>query len=132
MWSMGLLQPGDWKADWIGYDKPRQTAAPQAPLDQAKWIWHAADEPGNVPKCQRLFYYAFTLPQDAKIKQAEMYASADDGMKFAINGHLRITTEAKNDSWRVSQKNQRRRGNQARPQRTARAGRERHAPVTPG
>ena len=27
MWSMGLLQPDDWKADWIGYDKPRQTAA---------------------------------------------------------------------------------------------------------
>jgi hypothetical protein len=24
LWSMGLLQPGDWKAEWIGYDKPRQ------------------------------------------------------------------------------------------------------------
>jgi alpha-L-rhamnosidase len=104
MWSMGLLQPGDWKADWIGYDKPRKIVATQAPLDQAKWIWHAADEAGNAPKCQRLFYYAFTLPEDAKVKQAELSASADDGMKFAINGHLRITTEARNDSWRQARR----------------------------
>ena len=104
MWSIGLLQPGDWKAEWIGYDKPRQQAAPEAPLDQAKWIWYAADEPGNAPKCQRLFYYRFDLPDDAKVKQAEVYASADDGMKFVINGHLRITTETSNDSWRQARK----------------------------
>jgi alpha-L-rhamnosidase len=103
-WSVGLLQPDDWKADWIGFDKPRKKAAPQAPLDQAKWIWHTGDEPGNVPKCQRLFYYAFTLPEDTKVKQAEIYASADDGMKLAINGHLRLTTEAKNESWRQARK----------------------------
>ncbi len=104
IWSMGLLQPGDWKADWIGHDSPRQTTAAQAPFDQAKWIWHAADEAGNVPKCQRLFYYALTLPEEAKIKQAELYASADDGMKFDINGHIRITTEARDDSWREARK----------------------------
>ncbi len=104
MWSMGLLQPGDWQADWIGYDKPRQEILPAAPLDQAKWIWHAADEPGNVPHCQRLFFYRFNLPPDARIEQAELCASADDGMKFAINGHVRITTEPTNDSWRQARK----------------------------
>ena len=67
----GPAQPGDWKAEWIGYDQPRQTTSAGAPLGRAKWIWHAADEPGNVPKCQRLFYYTFTLPEDAKVKQAE-------------------------------------------------------------
>ena len=100
MWSMGLLQPGDWKTDWIGYDKPRQKGLQKDPLEQAKWIWHAADEPGKVPKCQRLFFYTFTLPDGVKVKQAEVCASADDGMKFAVNGHLRLTTEARNDSWR--------------------------------
>ena len=104
MWSMGLLQPDDWKAKWIGHDKPRKMAAPQAPFDQAKWIWHAGDEPGNVPQCQRLFYYAFTLPEDAKVKQAEIYATADDGMKLAINGHLRLTSEPRNESWRQARK----------------------------
>ncbi len=94
MWSMGLLQPGDWKAEWIGYDQARQRPPLAAPLGQAKWIWHAGDKPGSVPQCQRLFLCTFTLPQDAKIKDADLCASADDGMKFAINGHLRITTEA--------------------------------------
>jgi alpha-L-rhamnosidase len=106
MWSMGLLQPADWKAEWVGYDKARQRNLPEAPLSTAKWIWHAADEPGKVPKCQRLFYYTFTLPEDVKVKQAEVCASADDGMKFAINAHLRLTTEAKNDSWRQARKAQ--------------------------
>ncbi len=104
LWSMGLLQPGDWKADWIGYDQARQRNLLDAPLGTAKWIWHATDEPGQVPKCQRLFYYAFTLPPDAKVKQAEVCASADDGMRFAINGHLRLTTEPNNDSWRQARK----------------------------
>jgi alpha-L-rhamnosidase len=104
MWSMGFLQPTDWKAEWIGFDKPRQKALPEAPLGQAKWIWHAADQPGSVAKCQRLFYHAFTLPQDAKVKQAELCASADDGMKFAVNAHLRVTTEPKNDSWREARR----------------------------
>ncbi len=100
IWSMGLLQPGDWKAQWIGYDQPRLMAAPKAPFDQAKWIWHAADPAGNVPKCKRLFYFTFTLPEDAKIKQAELCASADDGMKFAVNGRVRLSTEPQNESWR--------------------------------
>ena len=106
LWSMGLLQPSDWKADWIGYDKPHQPVVQGAPLSAAKWIWHAADAPGNVPKCRRLFYYTFNLPDDAKVRQAEVCASADDGMQFAINAHLRLTTEARNDSWRQPRKAQ--------------------------
>ena len=38
------------------------------------------------------------------MKQAEICASADDGMKLAINGHLRLTTEARNESWRQARK----------------------------
>lgn len=106
LWSMGLLQPGDWKADWIGYDKPHQPVLQAAPLAAAKWIWHAADAPRNVPKCRRLFYYTFTLPEDAKVKQAEVCASADDGMQFAVNAHVRLSTEAGNDSWRQPRKAQ--------------------------
>jgi alpha-L-rhamnosidase len=103
-WSRGLLRPGDWKAEWIGYDASHQKTLTEAPLDRAKWIWHAADEPGKAPKCQRLFYFTFTLPQEVKVKQADVCASADDGMKFAVNGHVRLTTEAKNDSWRQARK----------------------------
>ncbi|MCX6923627.1 MAG: glycoside hydrolase family 78 protein [Verrucomicrobia bacterium] len=73
-------------------------------LEQAKWIWHASDEPAKVPKCQRLFICTFTIPEDAKVKQAELFAAADDAMKFAINTRLRLTTEPGNDSWRQVRK----------------------------
>ena len=46
----------------------------------------------------RLIYYTFTLPDDAKVKKAEVCASADDGMRFAVNGHVRLITEARNDN----------------------------------
>jgi alpha-L-rhamnosidase len=104
MWEMGLLRPEDWKADWIGYDKARQRPTSQAPLEGAKWIWHAADEIGNVPKCRRLFFATFTLPPGTQVKRAEVCASADDGMQFALNGHVRLTSEAKNDSWRQARR----------------------------
>jgi alpha-L-rhamnosidase len=104
MWSMGLLKPGDWKAEWIGYDRARQRPQVAAPLDGAKWIWHAADEAGNVPKCQRLFFTTFNLPPGTKIKRAELCAAADDGIKFAVNGHLRVTSDAKDESWREARK----------------------------
>lgn len=100
MFAMGLLEPGDWKAQWIGYDAPRQQVAAEASLEEAKWIWHGADGPGKAPAGQRVFYYSFTLPPDAKIKQAELCASADDAMQFAVNAHLRLTTRPVNDSWR--------------------------------
>jgi alpha-L-rhamnosidase len=95
MWAMGLLKTEDWRAQWIGYDKARQRPSTDAPLEGAKWIWHAADEIGKVPKCRRLFYATFTLPPGTKVKHAELCASADDGMQLALNGHLRLTTEAR-------------------------------------
>jgi alpha-L-rhamnosidase len=103
-WAMGLLNPEDWKAQWIGYDKARQRPASDAPLEGAKWIWHAADEAGNAPKCRRLFFASFTLPPGTKVKRADLCASADDEMQFALNGHLRLTTEAKDDSWRQARR----------------------------
>jgi alpha-L-rhamnosidase len=103
-WSMGLLKPEDWKAEWIGYDKPRQGMPQQSPLTDAKWIWHAADKAGSVPKCQRLFVARLVLPIRAALKHAEAFATADDGMTFAVNGHKVLNSEPKNDSWRDIQK----------------------------
>ena len=99
-WSMGPLKPEDWKADWIGYDKPRQGSPGKAPLADAKWIWHAADKEGNAPKCKRLFLARFGLPGGTKLKQAELFATADDAMTFAVNGHQVFATEPRDDSWR--------------------------------
>jgi alpha-L-rhamnosidase len=100
LWSMGLLAATDWKADWIGCDEFRKRAFPAASLEGAKWIWHRADEPGKAPKAERLFFSSFELPADALIKHAELYASADDAMKFVINNGHAVTTRPGNESWR--------------------------------
>lgn len=104
MWAMGALRPEDWQAQWIGYDQARQRPELAAPLDGAQWIWHAADRTGQAPKGRRLFFTTFVLPPEAKLKRAELCASADDGMQLALNGHLRVTTEPRNDSWRKAKK----------------------------
>src|ERR1017187_9475899 len=41
-WSMGLLNPGDWKAKWIGLDETAVYQHPGSPfqtLKPARWIW---------------------------------------------------------------------------------------------
>jgi alpha-L-rhamnosidase len=99
-WSMGLLNNGDWKAQWIGYDQPRLAELPEAPLAGAKWIWFANDPSGNAPPGYRLFVSTFTLPDDAKITNAVLIATADDGFKFVINTELVASQYPGNDSWK--------------------------------
>jgi len=99
-WSMGLLKPEDWKAEWIGYDKARGASTEESPLSEAKWIWHAADKAGSVPKCHRLFLARFALPGGATVKRAEAFATADDAMSFVVNGRKVLGSEPKDDSWR--------------------------------
>jgi len=85
-WSMGLLEPGDWKAQWIGYRKARQVEETEAPLDGAKWIWHAADPHPQTPRGHRVFLSTLPLPQDAKVVKAELLATAEKTYVFRLNG----------------------------------------------
>ncbi len=101
-WSMGLLDPSEWKAQWIGYDKPRnETKQEEAALDDAKWIWHADDKEANKPKAHRLFLTTLTLPDDAKVEKADLLVTADDAYKFTINGTLVASSNPGNDSWKT-------------------------------
>ncbi|MEN6495638.1 MAG: family 78 glycoside hydrolase catalytic domain [Thermoguttaceae bacterium] len=87
-WSMGLLKPTDWSAEWIGYDKQRVVDQPDAPLEDAKWIWHAADPELKAPKGPRLLVSTLTLPENARIEKAELLVAGDDTYKFVINSVL--------------------------------------------
>ncbi|MCX7824684.1 MAG: glycoside hydrolase family 78 protein [Verrucomicrobiae bacterium] len=88
MWTMGLLNADDWKAEWIGFDKHRKAALSDAPLGDAKWIWHAADKPLNAPPCHRLFIGAFHVPADAKTAKAELMVLGDDKTTIVLNTEL--------------------------------------------
>ncbi|MDR3621228.1 MAG: glycoside hydrolase family 78 protein [Paludisphaera borealis] len=91
-WTLGLLAPEDWKADWIGFDKNRgQVASSDADFGGAKWIWHAADQGADKPKGHRLFVAELEIPADAVIDEAKLLSVADDGHKFTINGTLAAT-----------------------------------------
>jgi alpha-L-rhamnosidase len=98
-WSMGLLEPADWRAHWIGYDAARLKSQSASPFAHAQWIWFAPDG-GNPPKGSRLFSREFSLPDDVKISQATLTATADDAFQFAINGQIILTNQPGNESWR--------------------------------
>ena len=102
-WSMGLLEPTDWRAEWIGYDAARLKRQPASSFDHARWIWYAADG-GTPPKGYRRFAREFVLPAGVGIAQAELTATADDAFQFAINGQVVLKNQEGTDSWRHPQK----------------------------
>src|SRR5688572_26459088 len=58
--SMGLLSPEDWRAQWIGFDEPAHKPEIKSPFDGAKWIWAGAD-PAEAPVGERFFRAHFGL-----------------------------------------------------------------------
>ncbi len=98
-WSMGPLDPSEWRrAAWIGSDRSREMDLPEAPLDGARWIWHARDTEPNKPKAHRLFVTSWRLPA-GKIQKAELIATADDFFHFTINGTQVINGAEGSGGW---------------------------------
>jgi alpha-L-rhamnosidase len=93
LWSMGLLQPADVKAKWIGLDGPMTypgtpADAPPITFDGCAWVWAA--EPGvkpreNAPPGTRFFRGRVTIPQGKVIRQAIFVISADDRCELFVN-----------------------------------------------
>ncbi|SPE54256.1 Alpha-L-rhamnosidase [Verrucomicrobia bacterium] len=82
-WSMGLLQPEDWKATWIGKDEVEKSAA----LKECSWIWFPEGQPEkSAPIATRYFRRAFELPADRAVKHAELQIAADNEFACAVNG----------------------------------------------
>ncbi len=87
-WSMGLLKPKDWAAQWIGLDiqtPPRPT--PEI-IEQAKWIWSEPGASQSAAPGQRFFRRAFHVPANWEIKKADAYVTADDFVQVFLNGVL--------------------------------------------
>ena len=91
-WTMGLLSPADWKAEWIGFDAARNAPLPEARFDGAKWLGHGEDPPMNAPAGHRLFRSILTLPAGAEIEKGELMVAADNGSKFVLNTQLVAST----------------------------------------
>ncbi len=97
-WSMGLLEKGDWKAQWIGDDRPLAKKVDGPNFRGAKWLWHPDDEYLKAPAGARFFSTEFTVPEG--VRQADLMASADDQFALSINGQEVAKSDGKTDAWR--------------------------------
>ncbi|HTY89497.1 MAG TPA: family 78 glycoside hydrolase catalytic domain [Candidatus Acidoferrum sp.] len=83
MWTMGILQPADWHAKWIGLDGESVTNY----LTNTSWIWFPAGEPAKTaPPGSNYFRRTFFLP-DNDIKRAHFELTGDSEAKGFLNGH---------------------------------------------
>ncbi|MFA6173645.1 MAG: family 78 glycoside hydrolase catalytic domain, partial [Kiritimatiellales bacterium] len=78
-WSMGLLQPADWRGKWIGKDEAEKNTV----LEGTNWIWFPEAEPAAVI---RYFRRGFELADHRIIKSAKFLVAADTIAASFING----------------------------------------------
>jgi alpha-L-rhamnosidase len=93
MWTVGLLEPEDWKAKWIGYDAEppasyKSKDKPEPPDLQAnKWIWFGEPNPQqSAPIATRFFRHTIEIPSDQKVKRARIALVADNEAVLFVNG----------------------------------------------
>ena len=91
-WSMGLLQPEDWKAQWIGYDsRPVRVVSTgkqtkNSMLEDCGWVWYPEVTPQEqIPVCRRFFRKRFHVDSLDKVKRVVMLMAADDVAVVYIN-----------------------------------------------
>ena len=87
-WTMGLLEPSDWTAKWIGRDGGDETEDATTAIKAASWIWHPGTQSASIgaPVATRYFRTTVSLPADRRVRKATLDATADDSFSAAING----------------------------------------------
>lgn len=90
MWTMGLLESGDWTADWIGYDAPaggEPAKAPPLDMGNAQWIWYPEGNPAaSAPVGEVAFRAAVPVDPERRIDEAALYLTADNWARPYLNG----------------------------------------------
>ncbi|MCD4651011.1 MAG: hypothetical protein K8S56_04405, partial [Candidatus Cloacimonetes bacterium] len=91
-WSMGLLRPQDWKAQWIGYDsRPDRVVSTSkqtknSTLEDCGWVWYPEVTPREqIPVCKRFFRKQFHIGSSDKVKRIVMLIAADDVVVVYVN-----------------------------------------------
>ncbi len=103
MWSVGILDPTEWQAKWIGFDKPydENTAAPQLTFDHCRWIWYPEGNPKQeAPAGKCWFRRAFDVRKGPGIVSARVLISVDDGFTLFLNGaRVGGTEDGEGEAW---------------------------------
>ncbi|MCL1920776.1 MAG: glycoside hydrolase family 78 protein [Kiritimatiellaeota bacterium] len=85
LWTMGLLEPGDWQGVWLGKDGEEKTVTA---LSGCRWVgFPAAGQEGVNDLCESRFYRrVFDIPEGASVTDAVLAMTGDNGFKCYING----------------------------------------------
>lgn len=101
-WTMGLLEPSDWQAEWIGY-RETSTNANDVVFDAAEWIW-SPGEPEHprksAPAGERYFRFTFPVREVRVLVGAKLLITADNQFKIYVNGKLAGESDGTDEAWR--------------------------------
>ncbi len=90
-WSMGLLQPSDWQAQWIGFDTPAPTNGTELPdearsrLQKQRWAYAPLDISKTGP-LTAFVRRSITVPSEKKLACAVLAFSPDQACAVTVNG----------------------------------------------
>jgi alpha-L-rhamnosidase len=97
-WEMGLLNPEDWKAEWISFTSGDSLSEVLSGLN---WIWFPEGDPRtSAPAEARFFRKTIIIPSGANIKDAMAFITADDQFILYINGQEVAKSVQKDFAWR--------------------------------
>jgi len=106
-WSMGILTPQEWGAQWISHTPPTPTGkgtAEAVGFKGCQWIWFPEGDPKKeVPAGKRYFRRVFDLPADAKVQWARVLVSVDDRFILFVNGKQACKSSDQEFAWREGQ-----------------------------
>jgi alpha-L-rhamnosidase len=88
------LQQADWKAEWVGLNQTRELELPEAPFDQAKWIWSKSGSQAG------LFIGVLQLPDDAIIVDSKLAISVAGCFRFSWAGEHFARSDYDSEPWR--------------------------------
>ncbi len=87
-WTMGLMAPKDWKAEWIGLDriKGEHLDPVYSDFEQSQWIWYPEGNP-SIRSPVGTCYFRGSMPGlDAPVKKASLAISVDNEFTVWIDG----------------------------------------------
>ena len=87
-WTMGLLDPAEWKAAWIGRERATAGAGKSADQGQLDLVRRAGRPTRCYPCGHRWFRHVLDVPADRKVVKAVAYFAADNSHQLWVNGEM--------------------------------------------
>ncbi len=105
-WSMGILDPEAWGAEWIGHSVEMERQLDESDpgyllnYDGCQWVWSDAPRPMKPSrKDQCYFRKEIALPSDADVEWAYLLIAADDRFFLYANGQRLSRSRDGAEAW---------------------------------